>query len=414
MNLVRDKTIVLAVTGSIAAYKAATLASQLAQAGAQVFVAMTDAATHFVAPLTFETLTRHPVALNVLALNAESHIEHVTLAKRADLVLIAPATANTLAKLAHGRADDIVSAIALDTRAPIMVAPAMETGMWENPATQENIARLADRGVIVIEPSAGHLASGAQGQGRMAEPDTILARIRQHFAQNGPLRGTRIVVTLGGTREPIDPVRVITNHSSGKMGWAIADEALSRGATVELITAVDEPPPLPGAVISHVTTSQEMLNAVLSALPTTDVLIMAAAPADFRPATFTDHKIKKEATEQLTIDLVRNPDILGAVAAARQQDPTHTPRVVVGFAAETDNLLANARGKLERKRLEMIVANPVPQTFGSENVKATVLFASGETLDLSPMTKEELAGMILDRIEPMMNEQTQEPKTDGE
>lgn len=414
MNVVRDKTIVLAVTGSIAAYKAATLASQLAQAGAQVYVAMTDAATHFVTPLTFESLAQHPIAHNALALDAESHIEHVTLAKRADLVLIAPATANTLAKLAHGLADDIVSAIALDTRAPIMVAPAMETGMWENPATQENIERLNRRGVIVIEPGAGHLASGAQGKGRMAEPEIILSRVQQLFAQNGQLRGTRIVVTSGGTREAIDPVRVITNHSSGKMGWAIADEALSRGATVELITSVEEPPPLPGAVVSHVATSQEMLNSVLRVLPTTDVLIMAAAPADFRPATFADHKIKKEAAEQLTLELVRNPDILGAVAKAREQDPAHSPRVVVGFAAETDNLLANARGKLERKRLDMIVANPVPQTFGSENVKATMLFASGDELDLAPMSKEELAGMILDRIELMLNDQTKQQKTDGE
>ncbi|TAH52976.1 MAG: bifunctional phosphopantothenoylcysteine decarboxylase/phosphopantothenate--cysteine ligase CoaBC [Chloroflexota bacterium] len=404
MNVFLNKTIVLGVTGSIAAYKAATLASRLHQVGAHVHVAMTDAAAHFVAPLTFESLTHHPVLRDVLALGADSEIEHVSFAKRAHLVLIAPATANTIAKLAHGFANDVISAICLDTRAPILLAPAMETGMWENAATQENIAVLKRRGVIIIEPDAGHLASGASGKGRMAEPSEIIDAVRHVFALDGSMAGKRVVITAGGTREAIDPVRVISNHSSGKMGYALAEEALARGANVALITSVQELPIPYGANVTRVISTRDLFDAVLREGRGADVLIMAAAPADFRPASAAEQKIKKEAAEDLTIHLVRNPDILGEVARVREQNPANAPRVAVGFAAETNDLIDNARAKLERKGLDMIVANPVPQTFGSDNVKATLLLKNHTELDLEPMSKENLAAIILDQAENFLKQ----------
>ncbi len=402
MNLFQNKTIVLGVTGSIAAYKAATLASRLHQLGAHVHVAMTDAATHFITPLTFESLTHRRVLRDVLALGADSEIEHVSFAKRADMVLIAPATANTLAKLAHGFTDDVISAICLDTRAPILLAPAMETGMWENAATRDNLKILTQRGMFLVEPNAGHLASGASGKGRMAEPQEILDAARHVFARDGSLAGKRVVITAGGTREAIDPVRVISNHSSGKMGYALAEEALSRGANVSLITSVDELPNPYGAEITRVVSTQDLYDTVLGEMRGADVLIMAAAPADFRPASMADRKIKKEEMAEWNIELIRNPDILGEVARVRANDPANAPRVVVGFAAETNDLIQHARGKLERKNLDMLVANPVPQTFGSDNVKATLLFKNRNEMDLQPMTKENLAEVIFAQVEKLL------------
>lgn len=403
MKIFSGKTIILAVTGSIAAYKAAELASHLDQEGADVRVAMTAAAMRFIGPLTFESLTHRPVAHDVLELGADSEIEHVALARAADLLLIAPATANTIAKLAHGLADDAVSAIALDTRAPIIVAPAMETGMWENAATQQNVRTLCARGITIIEPASGHLASGAEGKGRLANLDDIVAAARTLLARAGTLSGRRVVVTAGGTQEPIDPVRVITNHSSGKMGLALAEAALERGARVSFISApIDGAMPL-GAETIPVSTTEELAAAVLQVSRDADALIMAAAPVDFRSLHVAGQKIKKDKTERLTLELTRNPDILEAVARLRAEEAAHAPRVVVGFAAETDNLLENARVKLESKRLDLIVANPVPQSFGSDRVKATLLQASGEILDLEPMAKERLAEIIMDHVERRLN-----------
>lgn len=402
MNLFADKTIVLGVTGSIAAFKAASLASGLHQLRANVHVAMTDAAAEFVGPLTFAALTHNPVLRNVLALGADAEIEHVAYAKRADMVIIAPATANTIARLAHGFADDVIAAICLDTDAPILIAPAMETGMWKNSATQENLETLRRRGILVLEPDAGHLASGASGVGRMAEPAEIIAAAQHRFAQNGTLAGKRVVITAGGTREAIDPVRVISNHSSGKMGYALAEQALKRGAAVSLITSVDDLPLPYGAQVTRIVSTRELQAAVLREIRGADVLVMAAAPADFRPESTADRKIKKEDSAELTIQLVRNPDILGTVATVRAESPATAPRIVVGFAAETNDLLQNARGKLERKNLDMIVANPVPQTFGSDNVKATLLIKNQDELDLQPMSKENLADVILDQIEILL------------
>ncbi len=399
MSILTDKTVVLGVTGSIAAYKSATLASSLHQSGARVVVAMTDAATHFITPLTFESLTHRAVLRNVLALGADSEIEHVATAKAADLIIIAPATANTIAKLAHGMADDVISAICLDTRATILLAPAMETGMWENPATQDNLATLKGRGLHILEPAAGHLASGAKGKGRMTEPGDIVNAARYLLSRNGALAGTRLVITAGGTREAIDPVRVISNLSSGKMGYALAEEALDRGAAISLITSVDDLPVPFGAQVTRISSTRDLMNAVIEQMSGADALIMAAAPADFRPVSSSDKKIKKEAMSELTIELVRNPDILGQVAQVRTANPEQAPRVVVGFAAETNDLIKNARSKLDQKNLDLIIANPVPQTFGNDNVKATILLKSGEEIDLTPMPKHVLARVVLDQVE---------------
>jgi phosphopantothenoylcysteine decarboxylase/phosphopantothenate--cysteine ligase len=402
MNIFHGKNIVLAVTGSIAAYKAAALASQLDQSGAQVHVVMTEAATHFVGSLTFESITHHPVIQNVLALETDSEIAHIALAKHADLLLIAPATANTIARLAHGFANDAVSAIALAIPAPILIAPAMETKMWENAATQSNLTTLRGRGVVVVDPEIGHLASGAEGRGRLAETAVILAAARTVLARRGPLHGYRVVITSGGTQEPIDPVRVLTNRSSGRMGLAIAEEALERGAQVSYISASDRGEMPHGAEITFASTTEELCAAVLQIARGAQVLIMAAAPADFRAVEVEKSKIKKDKTERFTLELIRNPDILETVARFREQEPTLAPKVVVGFAAETENLIRNAREKLESKHLDMIVANPVPQTFGSDRIVATLLIANGETIELEPTTKEHLAEMIFDRIEPMV------------
>lgn len=363
---------------------------------------MTRAATHFVGELTFESLTHRPVIVDVLALGADSEIEHISVAKQADLLLIAPATANTIAKVAHGLADDALSAIALSTRAPLVIAPAMETGMYMNAATQQNLNTLRNRGAEIVEPGIGRLASGAAGKGRLAENQIILAAARTALARGGSLAGRHIVITAGGTQEAIDPVRMITNRSSGKMGLALAEEALERGARVSLISTTEQVEVPYGPALTHVETTEEMCAAVLHLAGGADALIMAAAPADFRAAEVAKSKIKKDKNERLNLELVRNPDILASIAELREREPAIAPAVVVGFAAETENLLEHAREKLEKKHMDLIVANPVPQTFGSEQVKATLLAASGETSDLDPMSKESLAGIILDRVEGLL------------
>ena len=392
-RILQDKTILLGVTGSIAAFKAAHLASQLTQLGARVDVVMTREATHFIAPLTFEALTHRPVVTDVMELLPDSQIGHVAMAKRADLFVIAPVTAHTLAKLAYGFADDAVSATALDTLAPILLAPAMETGMWENSVTQENLAKLKARGLSIIEPGTGHLASGATGPGRLAEIDDIIDVIRGTLGRAGDLTSRRIVVTAGGTQEAIDPVRVIANHSSGKMGFALAQAARDRGARVTLIagiTTLRMPRGLDGVrVISAI----EMRDAVMQTIHDADALIMAAAVADFRPAKSAEQKIKKGNADTLTLELVKNPDILNEASLLLMRRT-----VLVGFAAETQDLIANARAKLEAKNLDLIVANPVPQSFGSEMDQGTLIPRDGAMAELAPMLKEDLAERILDVV----------------
>ena len=397
ISVLQNRRIVLGVTGGIAAYKAAALTSRLVQAGAQVDVVMTEAAQKFIAPLTFQALTHRRVHTDLFHLPAGQNIPHIALADAADLLLIAPATANTLAKIAHGLADNLLTAIALATPAPLLVAPAMETDMWRHPATQANLARLREWGVTVVGPAEGRLASGATGTGRMVEPAAIVDAARQVLAQGGDMAGLRVVVTAGGTREPLDPVRYITNRSSGRMGYALAETARDRGARVTLITAARLP--LPGGVTRiEVETAAEMKEAVLEHIAGADALVMAAAVADYRPAVRADRKIKK-GDDDLTLPLARTDDILQAVAARRAQ--TGYPRCVVGFAAETDHLLQNAAQKLARKGLDFIAANDVSQAdagFGVETNRITWLAADGAQEAWPLLSKVEVADRIWERV----------------
>lgn len=391
MNQIQDKHIVLGVTGSIATYKAVALASALTQAGADVDVIMTEAATEMVRPLSFQAITHRKVQTDMFSLTAETEIGHVTLGKTADAILIAPATANTIAKLALGLSDNMLTTTVLAAECPIIVAPAMETNMWTHPATQEHVETLRERGVVFVNPEAGHLASGASGVGRLADQERILAVLTRVLSPHD-LQDRHIVVTAGGTREAIDPVRYITNASSGRMGYAVAEAAAQRGADVVLITAAEHLP-LPADVRGvAVTSARDMCDAVLAEIGQADALLMAAAVADYRPAQSAEQKLKK-GDQTWSIELVQNPDILSEVKSANP-----AALVVVGWAAETDNLVENARAKLERKGLDIIVANPVPQTFGSDRVQATLIDRAGTVRPLEPLSKIALAHRILDVV----------------
>lgn len=397
-NPFQDRCIVLGVTGGIAAYKAADLTSRLVKAGAVVDVIMTDNAQEFVAPLTFQALTHRPVVTEMFALLAETEIGHVSLAKRADVLVIAPATANTIAKLALGMADNMLTTTALATTAPMVIAPAMESAMWLNPVTQQHARTLRERGAVIVGPAEGRLASGASGPGRMAEPIEIFDAVRLVLARSGDLRGRTIVVSAGGTQEPIDPVRFIGNRSSGKMGYAIAEAARDRGAEVILISGPTSLAAPAGVTVINVNTADEMARAVLLNIDGADALIMAAAVADFRPIQAEKQKIKKEAQEGLTLSLVRNPDILARVAERRENRPLP---LVIGFAAETQDLLANAQEKLRRKRMDMIVANDVTASdsgFGTDTNQVTLIRADGYVEALPLMSKFEVAHRILDEV----------------
>jgi len=396
ISILQNKRIILGITGGIAAYKSAVLASRLVQAGALVDVVMTEGAQRFITPLTFQALTHRRVYTDLFHLPPAENIPHIALADQADLLLIAPVTANTLAKMAHGLADNLLTTIALATPAPILLAPAMETDMWEHPATQANIARLKGWSYHFVGPAEGRLASGAKGKGRLVEPEEILEAARQVLAGQGDLVGRRVVVTAGGTREALDPVRYITNRSSGKMGYALAEIARDRGATVTLISTVTLPAPR-GVRLVPVNSAAEMKEAVLAAIPEADALIMAAAVADYRPATMAEQKIKK-SDQDLVLSLSRTDDILLAVAEQRRR--TGWPRCVVGFAAETQDLLQNAAGKLSRKGLDFIVANDVSRSdsgFAVDTNQVTILGADEMVTALPLMTKLAVAQAIWDR-----------------
>jgi phosphopantothenoylcysteine decarboxylase/phosphopantothenate--cysteine ligase len=399
IKVLKNKRIVLGVTGGIAAYKAATVCSRLVQAGAVVEVVMTEAAQKFMAPLTFQALTHRPIYDDMFDIPPGENIPHIALADGADLVLIAPATANTIAKLANGLADNLLTAIVLATPAPILLAPAMETDMWAHPATQANVAKLRAWGVMLAGPAEGRLASGALGQGRMVEPDEIVGLARLILGRDGDLTGKHVVVTAGGTREAIDPVRFVSNHSSGKMGYAVAEVARDRGAQVTLITTVDRPEPV-GVEVIRIDSAAQMLEAVLDETRTAEILIMAAAVADFRAQTVAGQKIKKQAgTETLKLELVRNPDILAEVA--QQKSAGYGPEITVGFAAETQDLLANAKRKLEGKRLDLIVANDVSAAdagFAVDTNRVTMLAADGTISELPLMSKVDVAEAIFDQV----------------
>lgn len=405
IRILRDKTIVLGVTGSIAAYKAVELVSRLVKAGAHVDVAMTDAATRLVAPLTFQAIAHRPVVTDLFDPRGELGIDHVALAKRADLLVIAPLTANTMAKLAQGLADDVVSTTFLAADSPIVVAPAMESHMWLHPATQRNLDTLRNWGVTVVEPETGYLASGAEGIGRLAEPVTIFETIRQVLGRSGPLAGRHVIVTAGPTREAIDPVRFISNHSSGRMGYAIAEAARDLGARVTLVSGPTSLPAPVGIDVVAVTSTREMRDAVLGAVADADAVVGAAVVADYRPATASIEKIKKEEGG-LTLQLERNPDILMEVKEWKESQGRQRP-VVVGFAAETDNLIENARSKLVRKKMDLIVANPVPATFGADSVQATLIQANQPPEQLPALTKAELADEIVDRLVALLESHNQ-------
>lgn len=401
ISLLRDKRVLLGITGGIAAYKAAVLASHLTQAGAQVDVVMTEAATRFVAPLTFEALTGRPAYTDLWAAPSEglpTHIAHVGLAHAADLVGIAPATANTMAKLAAGLADNLLTTLALAASCPVLVAPAMDAGMWGHPATQANVETLRARGVHFAGPVRGRMASGLEGVGRMMEAEEILGHVRLVLGREGPLAGRRVVVTAGPTREPLDPVRFLSNPSSGRQGFALAQAALDRGAAVTLITGPTYLSTPVGAERVDVTTAQEMHDAVLSAVERAGVLLMAAAVADYRPAAAALQKIKKRERD-LTLRLVRTPDILSVIAVKRAE--TGYPHVVVGFAAESEDLVENARAKLAAKRLDLIVANDVtaPDTgFGVETNRVVILDREGGVEELPLMSKAAVAEAVLERV----------------
>ena len=396
MNLLSSARIVLGVSGGVAAYKAAELASRLVQTGARVDVVLTAGAREFIRPLTFAAITQRPVHDDVFEAWTESSFGHITLAKDADLVVVAPASANTIAKLALGLTDDMLGAVALATGAPLVVAPAMEHGMFHHPATQAHLATLRARGATQIGPEAGRLASGATGDGRLATTEAIIGAIRAVIGRNGPLAGRRIVVSGGGTHEPLDPVRFLGNRSSGTMGYALAEAALAAGATVTLVTGPTHLVPPFGAEVAAVTTAEEMLRAIDRATETADALIMAAAVADFRPAGASEQKIKKQPGQtELTLRLVRNPDILASV---------NRPGLVkIGFAAETEDLVGNARTKLAAKGLAMIVANDAVATIGRDDSEATLLFPDGRCESLPLMTKASLAAVIVARIAPLLD-----------
>jgi len=385
------KTVLLGVTGSISVYKAVDLASTLVQAGIAVDVVMTDAATRFVTPLSFQSITHRPVHHDMWTPPAEFNIEHVSLSEQADVVVIAPATANTIAKLAHGLADDLLSCTVLSTRAPLILAPAMDLGMYQNSVTQENLDKLRNRGYTIVGPARGRLASGLEGPGRLVEVQEILAAIYKALGQFGDLAGKRLVISAGGTREPIDAVRYIGNYSSGKMGYAVAEAARNRGAEVVLISASTSVSPPLGVEVVPVQTAEEMREAVLRESAHADVLIMAAAVADYRPENASREKIKRKA-DTLNLALTKTSDIVGEVSGNLLK---------VGFAAESSDLIENAKAKLAAKGLDLIVANDITGEdcgFSVDTNRVTFIDSGGDIEQLPLMLKPEVAHQILDRV----------------
>ncbi len=385
--MIKDSRIVLGITGSIAAYKGADLASKLTQGGAIVDVVMTKAACELIRPMTFKALTNRPIHTDMWDV-AHEGISHIELAKAADAVLIAPASADFIAKLAYGLADDILSATVLATRSPIVIAPAMNVNMYENSITQENIQKLKDRGFIFIEPAEGHLACGDVGRGKLADVEDIIGEMHKIIGRSGPMAGKKVVVTAGGTREPIDSVRFISNLSSGKMGYAIAEAARDQGANVVLVTSSQIKCPA-GIEPVHVQTALEMRDAVHKACKDADAIIMAAAVADYHLETPFKNKIKKKSAT-LDLNLVRTPDIIAEVKG---------DLVKIGFAAESEDINKNAKAKLKKKGLDLIVANDVTQDawgFGSEYNKVTLIDPEGNVNEYPVMTKRKVADLILD------------------
>ena len=394
MENLQGKCVLLGVTGGIAAYKMANVASGLRKAGATVHVIMTENATKFITPLTFETLTNNRCVVDTFARDFQYDVKHISLAKAADLILIAPATANVIAKLANGLADDMLTTTVLAAKCKKLVAPAMNTAMLENPITQDNIARLKRYGFGIIEPAVGMLACKDVGSGKLPEPETLLDCIAMELAREKDMAGLRVTVTAGPTQEALDPVRYLTNHSTGRMGYAIAREAMLRGADVTLISGPTALKPVPGVKTVDVVSARDMFEAVQTALPETDVLIKAAAVADYRPANVAEDKIKKQPGE-MSIPLERTDDILGWVAEHR-----HPGLFVCGFSMETRDMVENSKKKLAKKHLDMIAANNLKVAgagFGVDTNVVTILTADG-IRELPLMGKDQVASQLLDAI----------------
>jgi phosphopantothenoylcysteine decarboxylase/phosphopantothenate--cysteine ligase len=392
----RGRFVVLAVTGSIAVYKVIELARRMTQAGATVQVVMTPGATQFVQPLTFQALTYRPVEVEMFGTFDDRAAGHVAMGQQADIVVIAPATAHTIARLANGFADDLIGTTVLASHAPLVIAPAMETHMWANPATQANVEVLRERGAVIVEPESGELASGQLGQGRLASLETIGAAIEDALATSTALAGKRVIVTAGPTLEPVDPVRVMTNRSSGKMGYAIAAAAQRAGAEVRLITGPTALRVPVGVVVVRIETAAELSDAVLAALPGAHAVIMAAAIADYRPAKPASQKVKKrDQGDEMSLTLVKTPDVLQAIVAKR--DPR---TIVVGFKAETGEAVGEASRMLREKSLDLVVANDVSAAgseFGSDTDQVTLVSADGvEALPL--LSKPEVARRLVAKI----------------
>ena len=393
--MLKGKTVVLGVCGGIAAYKAVDVVSRLVKCGATVHVIMTAAAVQFVTPLTFREISGQPVYTTMWEEPKLWNVEHIALARRADLFVIAPATANMIGKIAHGIADDFLSTTVMATTAPVLIVPAMNTEMYLSAATQTNLKILADRGFHLMKPESGPLACGTAGVGRLPEPAAIVEQVAAHFEMEKSLQGVRLLVTAGGTREAIDPVRYIGNRSSGKMGYAIAAIAAERGAEVTLVSGPVALAAPPGVTRVSVESALEMRDAVLAAFPTVDIVIKAAAVADYRPEVVAEQKIKKQSSS-MTVNLIKNPDILAELGSNK------SGQFLVGFAAETQDLAKNAAEKLRRKNLDMLVANDVTQAgagFESETNIVKVFYQDGDSEELPQMSKRELAAVLLDRVQ---------------
>lgn len=394
----QNKCVVLGITGSIACYKSVDLASKLTQAGMLVEVIMTRGASKFVSPLSFSSITRSTVVTDMFDPQTELGIDHVSLAERADVLVVAPATAHTISKLSWGLADDALTTTALATQSPVIVCPAMDGHMFENAVTQENLGRLQSRGYIIAGPTEGRLASGMVGIGRMLEPLDILGHVCQVLGGNGDLAGRKIVVSAGGTREPIDSVRYVSNYSSGKMGYAIAEAARDRGATVALVAAPNSLPDLVGIQHVNVVTAKEMNDAIRVSCQDADALVMGAAVSDWRPESEATHKLKKGENKHWTLELIRTPDILANVKGKNI--------VKVGFAAETEDLKSNALIKLERKGLDIIAANNIRSEdsgFGSDTNRILLLDSNGGSEQLDLMSKYDVGHRILDRVSTILS-----------
>ncbi|SHE61010.1 phosphopantothenoylcysteine decarboxylase / phosphopantothenate--cysteine ligase [Seinonella peptonophila] len=391
----RGKRIVLAITGGIAAYKSATIASQLTQRGADVRVLMTEAATQFITPLTLQTLTRNPVAVDTFAEDNPNVVNHIDIADHADLFIIAPITANTIGQMANGLAQDMLTTTWLATQAPTLIAPAMNVHMYDHPLVQENMKKLQQLGVHVVDPNEGQLACGYVGRGRMAEPEQIINWVNRFFQQEASLKGKHVLITAGPTIEPLDPVRYFSNYSSGKMGYAMAQAAYELGAKVTLISGpVSLDPPL-GVQTVQVKSAQEMYEAVMQNLVHADIVVKTAAVADYRPETIAKQKIKKES-DSLTIQMVKNQDIAWEIGKQKRED-----QILIGFAAETDHLADHAKEKLARKGLDYIVANDVTVAgagFSTDTNIVTLYGRDGEEWTLPKLTKIEVARRLLTYI----------------